>query len=352
MIPQVASGRARVRELLGVELPLIQAPVGSATSVELTAAVSEAGALGTLAVSWRGERQMRQMLGRLRASTDRPWAVNLVLEWDQHVRLEACLEEGARIVSFFWGDPQPYIADVHAAGGVVLHTVGDVEEARRAVDAGADAIIAQGWEAGGHVRGKVATMALVPAVVDAVGDAVPVLAAGGIADGRGVAAALALGAGGAMLGTRFLLTHESDTHTVYRAALSQATVTDTAYSTLFDGGWPDAPHRTLRNSTVSVWEQAGCPPSGDRPGEGEAIAQRRNREIVRYSDDMPTADTEGDVEQLAMYAGQSAGLVASVDHAGLLVRRIAAEADAILAGLAGEGRADSGQLGRNDVHHE
>ena len=337
MIPHAPSSRARVRELLGVELPLIQAPVGSATSVELTAAVSEAGALGTLAVSWRSERQMRQVLGRLRASTDRPWAVNLVLEWDQHARLEACLEEGARIISFFWGDPQPYIADVHAAGGIVLHTVGDVEEARRAVDAGVDAIIAQGWEAGGHVRGKVATMALVPAVVDAVGGDVPVVAAGGIADGRGLAAALALGAGGAMLGTRFLLTHESDTHSAYRAALSQATVTDTAYSTLFDGGWPDAPHRTLRNGTLSAWEQAGCPPTGDRPGEGEVIARRRNREITRYSDDMPTADTEGEIEQLAMYAGQSVGLATSVEYAGVLVRRIAAEADAILGALASEG---------------
>ncbi|MGB6515517.1 MAG: nitronate monooxygenase, partial [Mycobacterium sp.] len=153
----------------------------------------------------------------------------------------------------------------------------------------------------------------------------------------GVAAALALGAGGAMLGTRFLLTHESDTHSAYRAALSHATVTDTAYSTLFDGGWPGAPHRTLRNVTVSAWEQAGCPPTGDRPGEGEVIAQRRNWEIVRYSDDMPTADTEGDVEQLAMYAGQSVGLAAGVEHAGILVRRIAAEADAILANLASEG---------------
>jgi nitronate monooxygenase len=179
-------------------------------------------------------------------------------------------------------------------------------------------------------------MALVPAVVDAVGGDVPVLAAGGIADGRGVAAALALGAGGAMLGTRFLLTHESDTHTAYRSALSQATVTDTVHSTLFDGGWPAAPHRTLRNSTVSAWEQAGCPSSGDRPGEGEAIARRRNRDIARYSDDMPTADTEGDVEQLAMYAGQSVGLVAGVEQAGVLVRRIAAEADAILASLASE----------------
>ena len=337
MIPHLPSGRARVRGLLGIELPLVQAPVGSATSVELAAAVSNAGALGTLAMSWRSERQIRQMLSRLRASTDRPWAVNLVLEWDQHARLGACLEEGARIVSFFWGEPQPYVADVHAAGGVVLHTVGDAEEARRAVDAGADAIIAQGWEAGGHVRGKVATMALVPAVVDAVGGEVPVLAAGGIADGRGVAAVLALGAGGAMLGTRFLLTHESDTHSAYRAALSQATVTDTVYSTVFDGGWPAAPHRALRNSTVSAWEQAGCPPSGDRPGEGEVIARRRSRDIARYSDDMPTADTEGEVEDLAMYAGQSAGLVASVEHAGVLVRRIAVEADAILAGLAGEG---------------
>jgi NAD(P)H-dependent flavin oxidoreductase YrpB (nitropropane dioxygenase family) len=336
MTPHVPSSRARVRELLGVELPLIQAPVGSATSVELAAAVSEAGALGTLAVSWRSERQLREMLGRLRASTDRPWAVNLVLEWDQHARLEACLEEGARIVSFFWGDPSPYIAEVHAAGGVVLHTVGDAAEARQAVDAGADAIIAQGWEAGGHVRGKVTTMALVPAVVDAVGGDVPVLAAGGIADGRGLAAVLALGAGGAMLGTRFVLTHESDTHAAYRSALSQATVTDTVYSTVFDGGWPDAPHRALRNSTVSAWEQAGRPPSGARPGEGEVIAQRRSREIARYSDDMPTADTEGDVEQLAMYAGQSVGLISSVEHAGALVRRIAAEADAILAALAGE----------------
>jgi NAD(P)H-dependent flavin oxidoreductase YrpB (nitropropane dioxygenase family) len=337
MIPHVPSSQTRVSELLGVELPLIQAPIGSATSVELAAAVSGAGALGTLAVSWRSERRARELLGRLRASTDRPWAVNLVLEWDQHARLEACLEEGARIVSFFWGDPLPYIADVHAAGGVVLHAVGDVEEARQAVDAGADAIIAQGWEAGGHVRGKVATMALVPAVVDAVGGDVPILAAGGIADGRGLAAALALGAGGAMLGTRFLLTHESDTHSAYRAALSEATVTDTAYSTLFDVGWPAAPHRTLRNSTISAWEQAGCPPSGDRPGEGEMIARRRNREIARYSDDMPTADTEGGVEQLAMYAGQSVGLAASVEHAGVLVRRIAAEAEAILARLASEG---------------
>jgi NAD(P)H-dependent flavin oxidoreductase YrpB (nitropropane dioxygenase family) len=337
MTPHVPSGRARVRELLGVELPLIQAPVGSATSVELAAAVSDAGALGTLAVSWRSERQLRQMLGRLRASTDRPWAVNLVLEWDQHVRLEACLQEGARIVSFFWGDPLPYIADVHAAGGVVLHTVGDVEEARRAVDGGVDAIVAQGWEAGGHVRGEVATMALVPAVVDAVGGEVPVLAAGGIADGRGLAAALALGAGGAMLGTRFLLTHESDTHTAYRAALARAAVTDTVHSTVFDGGWPAAPHRTLRNGTVSAWAQAGCPPSGDRPGEGEVVARRGNREIVRYSDDMPTADTEGAVEQLALYAGQSVGLAASVEHAGTLVRRIAAEAEAILASLASEG---------------
>jgi nitronate monooxygenase len=329
--------RARVRELLGIELPLIQAPIGSATSVELAAAVSEAGALGTLAMSWRSERQIRELLGRLQASTERPWAVNLVLEWDQHARLDACLEEGARIVSFFWGDPRPYIADVHAAGGVVLHTAGDVEEARKAVDAGADAIIAQGWEAGGHVRGKVATMALVPAVVDAVGGDVPVLAAGGIADGRGLAAVLALGAGGAMLGTRFLLTHESDTHSAYRAALAQATITDTVYSTLFDGGWPDAPHRTLRNGTVDAWEQAGCPPSGERPGEGEVIARRRNRDVVRYSDDMPSADTEGDVGELALYAGQSVGLAPSVEHAATLVRRIAAEADAILAALAGAG---------------
>src|SRR5205823_13579762 len=128
-----------------------------------------------------------------------PFGVNLILEWDQRERVEACLAAGARIVSFFWGDPGAYVETVHEAGGFVAHTVATAKEARRAVDQGVDVVVAQGVEAGGHVWGEVTTTVLVPDVVDAV-DPVPVVAAGGIADGRGLAAALALGAAGAWMG--------------------------------------------------------------------------------------------------------------------------------------------------------
>ena len=147
--------------------------------------------------------------------TSKPFAVNLVLDWDPAERLAIALHEGVRIVSFFWGDPAPWVEQVHAAGGIVLHTVASAEEARRAADAGVDAVVAQGWEAGGHVWGQVSTLALVPRVVDAVAP-LPVVAAGGIADGRGLAAVLALGAGAAWMGTRFLLAEEAATHPVYQ----------------------------------------------------------------------------------------------------------------------------------------
>ena len=147
--------------------------------------------------------------------------------------------------------------------------------------------MAQGWEAGGHVWGEVSTLALVPRVVDAVAP-LPVVAAGGIADGRGLAAVLALGAGAAWMGTRFLLAEEAATHPVYREAVIAADETATAYSSLFDVGWPDAPLRALRNSTWEAWRAAGEPPPGARPGEGEIVATGEDgRDIARYCNDAP-----------------------------------------------------------------
>jgi NAD(P)H-dependent flavin oxidoreductase YrpB (nitropropane dioxygenase family) len=320
----------RLCRALGISLPIVQAPIGSATTADLAAAVSQAGALGSLALSWRDTGQIRTMLGRLGSLTGRPYAVNLVLEWDMHERLAVCLEEGARIVSLFWGDPRPYVPEVHAAGGRVVHTVGSVEEARQAVDAGVDVIVAQGWEAGGHVRGQVTTMALVPAVVDAVGD-VPVVAAGGIADGRGIAAALALGAAGAMLGTRFLVAREADTHLVYREAVCRAGSADAAYMLLFEGGWPNAPHRALVNATYRRWRAAGSPPAGHRPDEGQQVGTRDGMPLALYGDDIPTAGTSGAVGELAMYAGQSAGLVTEVESAGAIVSRLDRQCREVLA---------------------
>ncbi|HEY4752217.1 MAG TPA: nitronate monooxygenase, partial [Candidatus Limnocylindrales bacterium] len=197
--------------LVGIDAPIVQAPIGGLATPRLAAAVSNAGALGMLAMIGIEPADAGQLVRNLRALTDRPFGVNLVLEWPQAERVQACLDAGARIFSFFWGDPSPHIKTIHAAGGLVLATIGSAGEARQMVDIGVDAVVAQGWEAGGHVWGEVATMALVPAVVDAVAPT-PVIAAGGIADGRGLAAALALGASAVWMGTRFVMAAESDAH--------------------------------------------------------------------------------------------------------------------------------------------
>jgi NAD(P)H-dependent flavin oxidoreductase YrpB (nitropropane dioxygenase family) len=199
-------------------------------------------------------------------------------------------------------------------------------------DLGVDVIVAQGWEAGGHVRGTVATMPLVPAVVDAVAP-VPVVAAGGIADGRGLAAALALGAAGVWIGTRFLASEEAAIHDRYRERLFAANEDDTFYGNLFDVGWPNAPHRVLRNKTVDAWEAAGRPDSGERPGEGEVVAASPRGEIVRYRSATPAADCEGDIDALSLWAGQSVGLVSRVQPAAEIVHQIAREAASVLRGL-------------------
>jgi nitronate monooxygenase len=311
--------------LLAIELPIVQAPIGSATCPELAAAVCEAGGLGMLALSWKAEDEIRQMIRETKILTKRPFGVNLVLEWDQHERLRLCLEEGVEVFSFFWGEPAPYIQKAHTAGALAIHTVGTATEARRAAACGADAIVAQGWEAGGHIRGNVAMLPLVPQVVDAV-KPIPVIAAGGIADGRGIAAALMLGAAGVWIGTRFVASDEAAVHPLYKAKITEATEDETLYSSLFDVGWENAPHRTLRNSTSENWEAAGSPPKGERPGEGETIAIFPDgRAAIRYSDVIPVAGMTGNLEALALYAGQSAGRISSVQPAGEIVRQLADE---------------------------
>src|SRR6202046_5520983 len=236
--------RTPVCELLGIEKPIVQAPMSAVP--ELAAAVSNAGALGMLALTW--STPAGDVVRETTAFTDRPFGGNLVLASDQHRRLDEALEAGLRIVSLFWGDPTGYVDQIHAAHGIVMHTVGSAEEARRAVASGVDVVVAQGWEAGGHVWGQVATLPLVPAVVDAVAP-VPVIAAGGVGDGPGVAAVLALGAQAAWLGTRFLLAQEMPIHEEYRRRLIDAAETDTQwYADLYEVGWPNAAHRALRNS--------------------------------------------------------------------------------------------------------
>src|SRR5579872_6875976 len=290
---------------------------------ELAAAVSNAGGLGMVTLTWSDPAGdvVRETAGL----TDRPFCGNLVLTSDQHRRLDEALEAGLRIVSLFLGDPAGYIEPVHDAGGLVLCTVGSAQEARRAVASGVDVIVAQGWEAGGHVGGQIATLPLVPAVVDAV-TPVPVIAAGGIGDARGVAAVLALGAQAAWLGTRFLLAQEMPIHEDYRRALINAAETDAQwYPDLYDVGWPDSPHRALRNSTARAWEDAGCPPDAQRPGAGDVIARFASGEaIVRYEPAPPMTGTTGEIEALSMWAGQSVALARAPQSAAGIVAELTA----------------------------
>jgi len=287
----------------------------------LAAAVSNAGALGMVTLTWSADAGA--VVRETAALTSRPFGGNFVLTSDHHRDLDQALEAGLKIVSFMWGDPSSYIKAVHDAGGIVLHTVGSAKEARQAVASGADVIVAQGWEAGGHVWGKVATLPLVPAVVDAVAP-VPVIAAGGIGDARGVAAVLALGAQAAWLGTRFLLADEMPIHEDYRRRLIAAAETDPQwYANLYDVGWPDSPHRALRNSTSRAWEAAGRTPDSQRPGAGEVIAHFASGEgIVRYEPAPPMVGTTGDIEALSMWAGQSVALARKPQSAAEIVTEL------------------------------
>ncbi|MEX0807497.1 MAG: nitronate monooxygenase [Dongiaceae bacterium] len=320
--------------LVGVDHPILLAPMGGAVSLPLALAVAQAGAFAMFGASWHAPDRLRQTIREFRAATSRPFAINLALEWDQQERLSIALDEGVPIVSLFWGDPAVYLPAIRNAGAKSMVTVGSADEAKRAADLGADMIVAQGVEAGGHVWSRVGTMVLVPAVVDAAAP-LPVIAAGGIADGRGIAAAMTLGAAGAWIGTRFLATTEADADDDYKHRLVAARETDTVYTELFDLEWPNAPHRVIRNSTYDTWERAGSPASGQRPGEGEPVVHQPDGTILnRYSDDTPKPGATGDLEAACHYAGQSTGLVRDILPAGDLVRRLVSETEAALAAAA------------------
>ncbi len=320
--------------LLGIDIPIVQAPMEGAVGPLLASAVSNAGGLGTLAPWCQHEDSIRQQIRLTKSFTSKPFAVNLNLVSSQQHRLEVCLEEEVPVISLFWGDPGPLAQLAKEAGAIVMHTVGSASDACKAIECGVDIVVAQGWESGGHVKGEVATMPLIPAVVDAVGD-VPVVAAGGIADGRGLAAALALGASGVWIGTRFLASEEATIHPDYQARVVAASEDSTVHlQDLYDGGWPDAPHRVIRNSTVSIWEQAGRPQTGERPGQNDIVAHDRSLgEIKRYRSYTPGAEAAGDIEALANWAGQSVAMVGSVKPASMIVQEIHQQAISILGRL-------------------
>ncbi len=224
---------------------------------------------------------------------------------------------------------------MHDGGGKVFHQVGSVADAQGAAKANVDVIIAQGVEAGGHVAGEVSTLALVPRVVDAVAPR-PVAGAGGIADGRGVAAALALGAQAAVMGTRFLASIESRAHPEYKRTLLTANEDDTVRTTLFGFGWPNAPHRTLRTRFVEEWlgnEARGQESRADEPVIGHTVISGQQMPLQRFMGFPPNVDTTGDIESMDLLAGEGVGFVREIKPAGEIVRELVNDAREIISRL-------------------
>ena len=339
----------RICAELGIEHPILSVGMGPGAGAELAAAVSNAGGLGVIGGgSSQAPEFTREQIERTRQLTDRPFGVNIIIDdlgKPEHAtslreRFDAIVEQGVPLLVLFVGDPAPFVDRAHAAGTKVMIQVGSPEEARRAADAGVDFVIAQGYEAGGHVIARTSLFVNLPTIVDAVAPA-PVLASGGIADGRGLAAALMLGAQGVSLGTRFVASDEAFAHDDYKRRLIDARAEDTFYSeNLFDGRWPNVAHRTIKARTFEEWDAAGRPAPGLRPHEGEPIGVFRRPwdevEIQRYDSFMLTPWFDGEVELGPLWAGESVALVDAVLPAGEIVRRIAAEADEVLARVSGQ----------------
>jgi NAD(P)H-dependent flavin oxidoreductase YrpB (nitropropane dioxygenase family) len=318
-------------ELVGCRVPIqLAAMGGGVTTPELVVAVSRAGGLGMLQRG--GTRPLAERIDEIEQARAGPFGVNFVPALGQGKREEVELAASrARLVEFFWAAPDPeLVALVHAGGALAGWQVGSVEEARRAADAGCDLVVAQGVEAGGHVRGTVALLPLLAEVLEAV--SVPVVAAGGIASARSLAAVLAGGASAARVGTRLLATSESGAHPDYVAALLASGQTDTVLTTAFEVGWPDAPHRVLA-SAVAAAEAL------DEETVGEVDVNGESQPVPRLAARTPSREVAGAVEAMALYAGQSVGLVNEIEDAESLVRELAEGAEELLGRWSSE-RAD------------
>jgi enoyl-[acyl-carrier protein] reductase II len=312
--------RTPVCDVLGIDVPIICAPFGPWEQVELAAAVCNAGALGSLGTALRPVGDLRDQWARLRDLTDRPFAINHTMRPLDMDAFEATLRERPTAISFHIGDPGDLVQRAHDAGILWIQQVFDLDQARRAVDRGADVVIAQGGEAGGN-GGFIGAMVIVPAVVDIVGS-VPVIASGGIADGRGLAAALALGAQGVNLGTRFLATTEMAVADEWKKAIVAADPLDAVKVEFADAVLPPlspggvrAVPRVLRTAFVDRW-------NADLAGAAAASDQLRA--------DVRQAAVLGRLHELLPFTGQSAALIHDVSPVAEVIARIMADAEQAL----------------------
>ncbi|GIF20008.1 enoyl-[acyl-carrier protein] reductase II [Actinoplanes tereljensis] len=317
--------RTRFTEAYGLSTPIAQAGMAFVgMTPDLAVAVGNAGGMGSLGVGLMPPPAMLQVIAAIRAGTPAPFHVNFITVFSEQPQIDAVCEAGVPAVSFHWGHPKrAWIDQLHAAGIRVFEQIGDVDAAKRAADDGVDVVVAQGSEAGGHNFATLPTFALIPLVVDAVAPAL-VLAAGGIADGRGLAAALMLGADGAWIGTRLVATDESLAHEGYKSRLVEAAAGDTVVTSLFGPETPDFnPMRVLRNRVIDEKPLF----TAERPIIGHTVLGGQPIDVPRFSNLVPMRDvTTGDLDEMPLLAGQGVGLIDAVKSAGSVIADLTAQA--------------------------
>jgi enoyl-[acyl-carrier protein] reductase II len=308
--------------MLEIEHPVMLAGMGGVSYHRLVAAVSEAGGFGCLGASTMSPAGMVEEMRKVRALTDKPFGVDLLtaMPGDMAGQVEQIIEGGASVFVAGLGIPIEVVELCHRNGLLVINMCGRVDHARRAVDAGCDIVVAQGTEAGGHT-GLIATMPLVPQIVDAVGDQVPVVAAGGISDGRGLAAALALGADGVWVGTRFIATPEARSVVGYKDALLATAEDGTTISRAYSG----KTMRVVRNSYTAYYDE--------HPDELERFPGQLGRSMAEKAFHLGGDDTTAEVDPTreCYPAGQGVGAIHELVPAGDLVHRFVSEAAEALA---------------------
>lgn len=314
--------KTRFTELVGCQVPIQLAALGGGIGTpRLARAVAAAGGLGMIGASDFDVATLIEGFGARgsRSGPERNMGAGFLMPFLDRAAV-AAVADSAAVLEFFYGDPaEELVAFAKSGGGLVSWQVGSADEARAAADAGCDFVIAQGVEAGGHVRGTVGVLTLLDAVLDAVD--IPVLAAGGVASARGMAAAIAAGADGVRVGTRFVVAEESGAHPDYQAALIAAGAADTVLTDEFKVYWPDAPHRVLRSSLDAARKL---------PGEASGASYPDGGAIPAFAPSPPSAAVTGDTSALAQYAGESVGGATGVVPAAQIVDELVSGAERLL----------------------
>jgi nitronate monooxygenase len=332
----------RFTKLIGCKYPIQQAGMAALANSQLASAVSNAGGLGMVSVGGFSPEAIAREMETMKRLTTHPFGTNFLIpeikgedtsETLEYENLEESVKAAAkqaRLVEFFYRDPDPtLVKTVHSEGALAAWQIGSKQEAEQAIVAGCDLVIAQGVEAGGHIRGSIGLMALLDQVFTITD--LPVIAAGGVSSGRTMAAALAAGASAVRVGTRFAAATEAGAHPVYQKALIDSDARDTVFTEAFSTGWPNAPHRVIRASL-----EAAQAFKGDVVGErqlrdtGEWVPVRRLQPIA------VTKEVKGNVEAMPHWAGEGVGSIASILPAGEIVRQMSSEAEQLLGHWSGE----------------